>query len=149
MPSRRVVMSASRRRSLVVTDSSVIISSLVHQDPGIVQECRAQIERSNAVIGHVLAESYARITTMPGGFRLPPASAWQLLTEMFPTEPLSLSGAGYRRIVDLVSQLGVPGGAIYDCLIAETARESGAMLVSLDKRAASNYRSVGVDFTLL
>ncbi len=86
---------------------------------------------------------------MPGGFRLPPASAWQLLTEMFPTEPLSLSGAGYRRIVDLVSQLGVPGGAIYDCLIAESARESGAMLVSLDKRAASSYRSVGVDFTLL
>ncbi len=57
MPSRRVVTSASRPRPLVVTDSSVIISSLVHQDPGIVQECRAQIERSNAVIGYVLAES--------------------------------------------------------------------------------------------
>lgn len=121
----------------------------MHRDPGVVHECRQEIERSDAVIGHVLAESYARITTMPGGYRLPPSSAWQILSEMFPDEPWVLSGAGYRRVAELVVDLGVLGGAIYDCLIAETARENGATLISVDKRAAKDYAAVGVDFSLL
>lgn len=142
-------MSASKRRRVLVTDTSVVLASLVHGDPGIVRECRSRIEESGEAVGHVIAEAYARITSMPGGLRLSPSSAWTLLGDMFPGEPMVLSGAGYLRILGLMADIGIPGGAVYDCLIAETAREHNAVLVSLDKRAAQHYAAVGAEFELL
>lgn len=100
-------------------------------------------------IAHVLSESYARMSAMPGGHRLSPAVAGQVLQDMFPATPMALSGDGHLRVIELMAALGVPGGAVFDCVIAETARENGAGLVSLDRRAAKNYAAVGVAFTLL
>ena len=37
------------------------------------------------------------------------------------------------------------GGAVYDALIAATAREAGATLLTLDARAVRTYRAVGAD----
>lgn len=142
-------MSASRRSPLTVADTSVVVAAILHADPGIVRECRSRIEGASTAIAHVLAESYARMTSMPGHYRLTPTVMRQVLADMFPDSPVTLSVEGYRRVIDLVADLGIPGGAIYDCLIAETARENGATLVSLDRRAAKNYAAVGVDFVLL
>lgn len=142
-------MSASRRSAGTVTDTSVVLASILHNDHNILSECRSRIEDSPVPIAHVLAESYARITSMPGNHRLEPSVTWQILAEMFPEAPMTLSGEGYLRVIKLASDLAIVGGAIYDCLIAETARERKATLVSLDKRAAKNYAAVGVDFVLL
>lgn len=142
-------MSASRRRPLSATDTSVVLAAILHSDPGIVRECRSRVEDTATAVAHVLAESYARISSMPGRHRLAPSVARQVLTDMFPEPPWTLSGDGYRRVIDLVSELGIPGGSIYDCLIAETARENGVTLVSLDRRAAKHYAAVGVEFVLL
>lgn len=142
-------MNASRYSALSVTDTSVVLAAIVHSDPVVVRECRTRIEHAAAVVAHVLVESYARITAMPGNHRLAPALTRRLLVDMFPAPPLTLSGEGHRRVIDLVADLGIPGGAIHDCLIAETARENGATLVSLDRRAAKNYAAVGVEFILL
>jgi len=142
-------MSASRRSTSTVTDTSVVIASIVHSDPAVVSECRSRIEDSPTPIAHVLAESYACMTSMPGGRRLEPGLTRQILGEMFPRSPIALSGVGYLRVVELVADLAISGGAIFDCLIAETARENGTTLVSLDRRAAKNYAAVGVDFVLL
>jgi len=68
---------------------------------------------------------------------------------MFPGAPTTLSAEGYLRVIDLLADLNILGGAIYDCLIAETAREWQATLVSLDRRAAKNYAAVGANFILL
>lgn len=65
-------MSASRRRSLTVADTSVVLAAILHSDPGIVGECRSRIEDASTAVAHVLAESYARITSMPGSHRLAP-----------------------------------------------------------------------------
>ena len=132
-----------------VVDSSVVIASLVHADQGVRAACRAHVDASPLAIGHVLSESYARITALPGCHRLAPAIARQVLQDMFPEPPLTLSSPGYLRVIELVASLGVPGGAIFDCVIAEAAREHGAALVSLDRRASKNYAAVGVDFTIL
>lgn len=86
---------------------------------------------------------------MPSGRRLEPGLTGQILGEMFPRSPIALSAQGYLRVVELVADLAISGGAIYDCLIAATARESGTTLVSLDRRATKNYAAVGVDFVLL
>lgn len=65
-------MSASRRRSLTVADTSVVLAAILHSDPGIVGECRSRIEDASTAVAHVLTESYARITSMPGSHRLAP-----------------------------------------------------------------------------
>lgn len=47
------------------------------------------------------------------------------------------------------SERGLAGGAIYDCLIAQTAREHDAVLVSLDHRAAVRCSLIGAEHQLL
>jgi len=132
-----------------VVDSSVVIAALVHADQSVRATCREHVDASPFAIAHVLSESYARITALPGHHRLAPPIARQVLQDMFPEPPLTLSSPGYLRVIQLVASLGVPGGAIFDCIIAETAREHGAALVSLDRRASKNYAAIGVDFTIL
>jgi predicted nucleic acid-binding protein len=41
------------------------------------------------------------------------------------------------------------GGAVYDALVALTAKRAGATLVTADRRAASIYELVGVSFRRL
>ncbi|MBM3687489.1 MAG: type II toxin-antitoxin system VapC family toxin [Actinobacteria bacterium] len=132
-----------------VVDTSVVVGALVHGDPDTKARCRESIEASPGAIAHVLAESYASLTALPGNLRLAPPVARRVLNEMFPQPPMTLSAQGYLHALDLMSGAGIPGGAIYDCLIAETARENRAHIVSLDARAARTYAVVGVEFTLL
>jgi toxin FitB len=45
--------------------------------------------------------------------------------------------------------LGLAGGAVYDGLIALTARAAGAELISLDRRAVATYHQCGAVARLL
>lgn len=132
-----------------VTDTSVVVASIVHGDAIIRGQCRDAIERSPTALSHVIAESYARLTSMPGNVRLAPQTTWHVLRDMFPHEPLALSASGLNEVMHKVADLGIAGGAIYDCLIAQAAKEHSATLVSLDRRAAKNYTLIGVAFELL
>lgn len=132
-----------------VVDSSVVISALTHSDTKVLNKCRDELESTTVAVAHVLFESYAKLTSLPSERRLQPDAAWQLLREMFPDKPLTLSGAGVVRVLNLMSMHSVAGGAVYDCLIAETARERGATLVSRDKRAMQNYARIGVDAEII
>jgi predicted nucleic acid-binding protein len=132
-----------------VVDSSIVIASLVHADAALRTACRQHVEACPQGIAHVITESYARMTAMPGQHRLAPSVAVQVLGDMFTGDPLILSGAGHIRVIDLMARMGVPGGAVFDALIAETAREHHAVLVSLDRRAATTYAAVGADFTVI
>ncbi len=132
-----------------VADSSVIINAALGIDPSSVGACRDVIAGSRVAVAHTLAESYSMLTRSPVPFRLSPTQAWQLLEDAFPSEPLTLSGQGYRQVLRLVSDRGIVGGAIYDLLIARTALEADARLVSRDRRAAANYALVGVSFDLI
>ena len=41
------------------------------------------------------------------------------------------------------------GGAVYDALVAKTARAADDLLVSCDRRAAQTYERIGVAFRLI
>jgi predicted nucleic acid-binding protein len=45
--------------------------------------------------------------------------------------------------------LGLAGGAVYDGLVAATAREHRLPLITCDRRAESTYRALGVNYELL
>lgn len=130
-------------------DSSVIIRATTCRDDQERNWLQDVIAQSNAAIAHVFAESYSALTRMPPPFRLSPRRCFAFLSSALGSEPLTLSSPGYLRVLGLLADHGVSGGAVYDCLIAETAREHDVMLMSLDRRAVGHYALVGVHHRLI
>lgn len=132
-----------------VVDTSVVVRVATTTDAQERAHLQQVIADSPVAIAHVLTEAYSTLTRLPQPFRLSPQSCFKFLSSAFRAEPLTVGAAGNLRVMQLLAERGVPGGAIYDCLIAETAREHDATLVSLDQRAVRNYSLVGVDHQLL
>ena len=63
----------------------------------------------------------------------------------FPQPWLALDPDGATRLPAPRGRRGLRGGALYDALIAATAREHGATLLSADRRAREAYEAIGVD----
>lgn len=96
-----------------------------------------------ALSGHALAETYSVLTRLPGDLRVAPAEAARLLRERF-TSPLVLGSKASRRLPDMLGELGISGGAVYDAMVALAAREGDADLATRDLRARATYETVGV-----
>jgi toxin FitB len=62
---------------------------------------------------------------------------------------LALDAAGQHSCLRRAVAEGLSGGAVYDALIAATAREHGAKLLSADRRARDAYEAMGVDVTFV
>ena len=98
--------------------------------------------REVALSGHAAAETYSVLTRLPGDLRLAPADAARLLAERF-VEPLLLGSEVAGRLPEVLSRLGIAGGAVYDALVALAALEHGASLATRDARAKATYDTVG------
>lgn len=132
-----------------VVDSSVIVRAVTTLDASEREQLQNVIADCPVAIAHVLAESYATLTRLPQPFRLSPRNCHAFLSSAFHAPPLSMSSGGYLRVLELLAERGLAGGAIYDCLIAQTAREHDTVLVSLDHRAAVRYSLLGAEHQLL
>lgn len=55
----------------------------------------------------------------------------------------------HRRLLGLLAEAGIGGGAVYDALVGATASHAGAVLLTFDRRALSIYRLVGAETELL
>jgi len=78
--------------------------------------------------------------------RVPARVARDYLRQAFVLPPLVLLPESYERLVELAAEEGVTGGAVYDAIVAATAREAGATLLTLDRRAIATYERVGADY---
>lgn len=125
-------------------DTSVAVPLLVQTHHAHAAVARWWDGREVALSGHALAETYSVLTRLPGGLRLAPADAARLIAERF-VEPLVLGPEVARRLPEVLSRLGIAGGAVYDALVALAAVEHGASLATRDARAKSTYETVGVD----
>lgn len=123
-------------------DTSVAVALLVrsHQAHGAV--LRWWGGREAALCGHAVAETYSVLTRLPGDLRLAPADAARLLGERFGA-PLLLGDATAGRLPQVLGDLGIAGGAVYDALVALAAVEHGAELATRDARARATYEIVG------
>jgi len=123
-------------------DTSVAISLLVQkhrEHAAIVRWCGS---RELMLSGHALAETYSVLTRLPGDLRLSPADAARLLADWFGT-PLLLGAETAARLPEVLSELGVAGGAVYDALVGLAAVEHDASLATRDIRAKATYEMVG------
>jgi predicted nucleic acid-binding protein len=102
-----------------------------------------------ALLAHVAVETYSVLTRLPPPQRVPPPVALAYLRETFDLPPVPLSADGYARLVEQAAEESITGGAVYDALVAATALEAGATLLTLDRRAVTTYRLLGAAYRLV
>ena len=132
---------------MIAVDSSVLVAAFASW-----HEAHAVARRhlgGARLIGHCLVETYSVLTRLPPPHRVPGALAADFLGRTSTSPPLVLTAGAMRDFPARLSAWGITGGASYDALIATTAAQYDAELISLDVRAAVTYRLVGVTHTLL
>jgi predicted nucleic acid-binding protein len=134
---------------MIAPDSSVLIPALASTFEGHERCVAALAGRSPRLISHVAFETTSVLGRMPEGLRVTPVSVRDALDLNFPDSWLALDAKGQRSCLRRAVDAGLRGGAIYDALIAATAREHGATLLSADRRAREAYEAVGADVSYL
>lgn len=132
---------------MTALDTSVAVPALVswHEH----HEQARLLARGALVPAHALAETYSVLTRLPAPHRIDASTAAALLRGWFPPSAVLVGPASMqRRLVDVLSDAGVEGGATYDGLVGLTAMHHREVLVTRDARAARTYRALGVEFQL-
>lgn len=104
--------------------------------------------RRLGLAGHAAFETFSVLTRLPAPLRRTAAAVAQLLATNFP-DTRFISPATMANLFEDLSHRGLTGGSVYDALIAATAVEHHARLLSRDRRALPTYRELGVDLELL
>lgn len=104
----------------------------------------AEVAARPQIAAHSMLEVLSVITRLPAPHRAPAMLVSQFLAQAFPEAPLILDASAQRSlVVDRLPAHAIIGGAVYDALIAETARRAGGTVVTLDVRARATYQRIG------
>ncbi len=128
---------------MIAPDSSVVIAALGQWHPAHGPSRTALIGEDRRLVGHVAFETASALSRMPEPYRLLPMVVMDALDRIYPSPWLALDGAAQRSSLRRAIDAGLRGGALYDALIAATARECGATLLSADRRASAAYEAMG------
>ena len=123
-------------------DSSVVIAAFAtwHEHHALARKALAGRPR---LVAHAAIESYSVLTRLPPPHRAHPSIVHAFITQRFPDPFITLSETGYQELLATVTAGQILGGPACDALIAFTAAEHQATLVSLDQRATPTYEAVG------
>ena len=135
---------------MTAPDTSVLVAGLDSSHPfhQQAQDALGEVRRRGRLIAHTIAETFAVLTAAgPYGLRGAPVLAY--LDRFLDREPIGLQPTAYVRALAELTEIDLVGGAVYDALIALAARDAGATLVSLDRRAAATYRRCRAQFELV
>jgi predicted nucleic acid-binding protein len=133
---------------LIAVDTSVVVAAFASWHEAH-PDAAAVLSRRPRIPAHVLVESFSVLTRLPPPHRAPAGLVASFLDQRFREAPLVLPARAHRDLVSKAADLGLAGGAIYDALIAATARHAGATLLTRDQRARPVYERVGVRHELL
>lgn len=133
----------------IAADTSVLVAAFAewheHHDVAF-----AALRRVDTVIAHCLLETFSVLTRLPAPHRmLAEVVASYLDTRLGKHDVVALSADAQRALVATCAAQGLPGGAVYDALIAATCAHAGAHLLTLDARARQTYAVLGTDHELL
>ncbi|HZV75464.1 MAG TPA: PIN domain-containing protein [Conexibacter sp.] len=123
-------------------DTSVAVPLLVRTHRAHEAVVRWWDGREITLSGHAVAETYSVLTRLPGDLRVAPADAARLLRARFVAQ-LHLRPKTARRLLEILSERGIAGGAVYDALVALAAVEHDAALATRDARATATYEAIG------
>ena len=138
----------NKTSALAVFDTSALVAISVRQHLQFDwADAQFTAKRRAALCNHSLAELYAVLTGSPQ-FHFAPAEALgvlESLTEQL--EILPLSTAQYLKAASRCQALHLPGGAIYDTLLATVALDAGAN--ALVTPNPEHFRRLGEDIERL
>lgn len=129
-------------------DTSVLVPVLLSWHENHRAARRAVLGEVQHVPAHVLLETYSVLTRLPAPHRISPVSAADAVARL-PMTALVLPGDAHSGLVNDLGRARVRGGAVYDALVAATARHHGLRLLTRDRRARATYDVVGVEYTVL
>ena len=98
---------------------------------------------------HCALETYCVLTRLPAPHRAPGEVVRDFIAARFAEPFLRLAPATYRNFLLGLWEREVSGGAAYDALVAATAADHAAELLTCDRRAATVYERYGVKTQLL
>ena len=133
---------------MIALDTSVVVAAFATWHEGHAS-ATAALSDGPRLPAHVLVETYAVLTRLPPPHRAPADVVEAFLGEHFTAALLTLPGPAQREMLRLAVRRGLGGGAIYDALVAATAKHAGATLLTRDRRATPVYEAVGVRFEVL
>jgi predicted nucleic acid-binding protein len=130
---------------VIAVDTSVVVAGFAtwHEGHGAAV---AALGRRPRLPAHVVVESFSVLTRLPPPHRVRPELVSGFLRARFPERPLLLPTSGHLRLLEEATEAGIVGGAVYDALVAATARHAGATLLSRDRRAMRVYDLLGVSY---
>jgi predicted nucleic acid-binding protein len=133
---------------VITCDTSVLVAGFArwHTDHSA---AAAAIRRVGAIVDHVAVETFSVLTRLPPPRRVPAHLVTAFLEGHFPDSVPRLTSAASPDVLDIAVRGGIAGGAVYDIVVALAAQRGGAVLLSLDRRAAATYSVAGVDYELL
>lgn len=140
-------MRSMQNAMLVGCDSSVLIPALSSEHE-FHDHCAPLLSRLNALPAHVLLECYSWLSGLRDGYSVPPAMVVQALSAL-DLPVLQLPPGEYLPLLNSLARAGRVGAGVYDAQIAATAKHHGLTLLSRDRRAATVYDIVGVDYELI
>lgn len=129
-------------------DSSVAIAAFAswHEHH---ERARAILDQGVRLVEHCALETYSVLTRLPSPHRCSGIVVRDFVQARFPEPFLRLDAPAWRRFMMDLPERELAGGAIYDALVAATAAQHDAELISCDRRAAAVYESYGVKATIL
>ncbi|MGI8593029.1 MAG: PIN domain-containing protein [Solirubrobacteraceae bacterium] len=135
---------------MTAPDTSVLVAGFDSSHPfhEHTQVALSEVRRSGRLVAHTIAETFAVLTAV-GPYALPGATVLAYLDRFLDRDPIGLEPAVYGRAMAELADAGLVGGSVYDALIAVGARDAGATLISLDRRAAATYRRCRAPFELM
>ena len=129
-------------------DTSLVIAAFAswHESH---EAARRALDDGLRLIEHCALETYSVLTRLPPPHRTSAPIVRDFLQTRFPQPFLRLDARGYKDFVYGLPDHGITGGAAYDALVAATAAECGAELVTCDRRALPVYERYGLRTQLL
>jgi toxin FitB len=137
---------------VIAPDTSVLVAGFVADHPfrDAAESALVEVRDGGRLVAHTMAETYAVLSAPGGVYRVSPDRVKGYLDEILKqSAPIQPRPDAYGDAVELLSDAGRGGAAIYDALIAIAARDAGARLVSLDRRARPTYELCGVEARML
>ncbi len=133
-------------------DTSVLIAALQSWHPEHERSLRAlddALNRPPVIVPlHALLETYSVLTRLPRRLHLSPERACDLLNRTFQSDA-RFPELGEGRAFELLRSFQEPqitGGAVYDALIAESARRAGADgIVTLNRKHFERVAPEGLE----
>jgi predicted nucleic acid-binding protein len=128
---------------LRAADTSLVVAAFAswHEKH---EPARRALDAGLRLIEHCALETYSVLTRLPPPHRAPADVVRDFLSARFPRAFLRLSPAAHRTFLLELPEQGVVGGSAYDALVAATAAEHAAELLTCDRRALAVYERYGL-----